>query len=127
MKISKACPFCESRDVYCKYKEERGGFNAEPPEYYVRCCDCGARGPKRDSEDKAIMAWNNMAVVKMGRDLPEISQCRSCGCLFAFVVTLFSDNIKPMPLHQVYCPQCHARGSREHTEEDAIKLWNEGK
>ena len=47
------CPWCYNAsdfEVYAEWPEEKN--------WYVFCNDCGARGPKAESESEAIAAWN---------------------------------------------------------------------
>jgi Lar family restriction alleviation protein len=51
-----SCPFCDARD----YGDEgvRLRLISTSNGYYAVTCYCGAAGPIRDSEEKAIEAWN---------------------------------------------------------------------
>lgn len=39
------------------------------PEYWVSCIECDARGPAKDTKEKAIEAWNEVA--RIVRDAKE--------------------------------------------------------
>ncbi|MDR0494146.1 MAG: Lar family restriction alleviation protein [Treponema sp.] len=61
----KPCPFCGNRNFAESGDEsnpEWGKIRAEKNKAeggaYVFCIGCGARGPKREYEKKAIAAWN---------------------------------------------------------------------
>ena len=47
----KPCPFCSSNDVHI------GGTLGMKP-FWVRCDNCHADGPIKDTEGDAIAAWN---------------------------------------------------------------------
>lgn len=44
----KPCPFCGSLNVHAIYA----------PDCWVKCLDCGAGGPERNSIETAAEAWN---------------------------------------------------------------------
>ena len=63
MKLSK-CPFCNSKfvgEVYTPYKE--GEI------HQVTCHACNAEGPSRDTERKAVNAWN-----KLGKKMADLEE-----------------------------------------------------
>lgn len=48
-----ACPFCgEENDIDAFYVRNEDGF-------IVQCISCGSHGPVCETEDKAVLAWNN--------------------------------------------------------------------
>lgn len=49
----KPCPACLS-DELIVYEAHKGGF-------YVQCENCEMRGPRKDDENAAIDAWNNLS------------------------------------------------------------------
>ncbi|OCG24758.1 hypothetical protein A9G11_03645 [Gilliamella sp. wkB108] len=60
----KPCPFCGSEDLFIDDIDYR--FNEDISEEHrdgicsaVVCFNCNARGSEKDSENKAILAWNS--------------------------------------------------------------------
>ncbi|OCG39024.1 hypothetical protein A9G29_09600 [Gilliamella sp. Fer2-1] len=60
----KPCPFCGSEYSFIDEIDYR--FNEDLPEHLrdaicfaVVCYDCNARGCEKDTENKAILAWNS--------------------------------------------------------------------
>lgn len=47
------CPFCAW--TYSNIKRQQGSYEA----YWVECCSCQARGPKRNTKDDAVQGWND--------------------------------------------------------------------
>ena len=52
----KSCPFCSADE----FEDERMRLSLTSTSngYFAIICSCGATGPIRESEDKAIEAWN---------------------------------------------------------------------
>lgn len=48
----KSCPFCDSLELFCATVYE------SKKRLTVRCQECKAEGPYRDTEDDAVDAWN---------------------------------------------------------------------
>ena len=51
------CPFCGSNSIKLVEKVIKA-TKADQRHYYVRCNSCFARGPVKDIEAIAIMAWD---------------------------------------------------------------------
>lgn len=47
------CPFCGWRHSDVKRQQHFGEM------FWVQCCNCGARGPRRDNKPEAIECWND--------------------------------------------------------------------
>lgn len=57
LKPVKRCPFCNNEDnLEVETKSYRLVYVID--KYYVKCWDCKATGPEKDTEEQAIDAWN---------------------------------------------------------------------
>ena len=68
------CPFCKSTDTQLVTETFTGpdGRCKQDKVFYVRCDDCGARGPGRLYEDDACAMWNSGTTLVV----PELIGCR---------------------------------------------------
>lgn len=57
----KLCPFCgsENCETFTRIAKTEYGLVSGP--LYVMCKDCSCKGPKKDSEEEAVKAWNSRA------------------------------------------------------------------
>lgn len=94
MKLKK-CPFCGTKNVIA------AGGTATPP--FVRCNDCGATGPTRQTYEEAIEAWNRRTKNKRpwtkneGKCPPTLQQVQvklACGTKAIDSVETFSWNLE---------------------------------
>ena len=56
MRNKKECPFCanEGSGIFICIEKDKNGLM----QYYIECCECGARSAITDSEEKAWKLWN---------------------------------------------------------------------
>jgi len=47
------CPFCGWHYSDLKRQQHLGEA------WWVQCCNCGARGPRRDNKKDAVQGWND--------------------------------------------------------------------
>ena len=69
-----------------------------------------------------------LTIVMEGNDMSELLPCPFCMCESGAVRvnTRKAKNAQGF-IKYVYCGECHARGSKAHSDIDAIKAWNKGK
>ena len=55
------CGKCGSVEIATKTTKN------EPPKYFMECKGCKNKGPKKDSENDAILAWNEKNSSELGQ------------------------------------------------------------
>lgn len=65
--VVKRCPFCQGNSKVSSRRTSGRLTKTARISSQVRCNTCHARGPLFDTEERAIRAWNSIAVVGVNR------------------------------------------------------------
>lgn len=55
LRLAKDCPFCGGHELVVGV-----AFRRECPKYCISCDDCGTTGPVFQSEELALVGWNEL-------------------------------------------------------------------